>query len=1346
MDERDDVELKRKTGYAGLRPNTEARACFFSKVTYIFMIPLFWLGFRRKLQITDLSEPLDAHMSKVAVERMERAWIQERRRAAQKGERASLFGAIVREYWWNVMKFGVFLFLEEFVKLLQPYFMGHLIRYFEANTNLSENDAYFAAGGVAFTCIFYVVVHHPYFFGLQKIGLELKVGASGLLMKKGVSLSSSALHRVSVGRLINLITTDVNKFDSGFLFFHFCWVSPLLLIGYGYMLWSELGASCLAGFGALLLLCPFQIYLSRRMGACRREIATRTDKRISVMNEILNGIRVLKMYAWEEAFSEIMSDVRRDEIKKVRLNAIYQSMVMGLFWVSGKLMILFAIVCFLLVGNGITAERVFVATALYNACRLPVTLFFPFSLQFLFELRVSIKRIQEFLELEDYESVHSSLEDSEQPSTSGSSKRLTLDRYTALWCEKDEEAEVSDTKHACVDVSLDVVPNNLIAIIGTVGSGKSSLLSAILGEARRVSGHLKLSGSVAYVPQDPWIFSGTVRDNILFGMTYEEKRYKDTVAVCELNADFEQFDRGDASLVGDRGTALSGGQKARICLARAVYRNADVYLLDDPLSAVDTSVGRKLFENCIYKHLREKIVLLVTHQVQYLDKADKILILDGSNIIASGTMAELRLSHSDVFKHLDEHKNEDAESEERKHSVSIHGRRSHGASRSMSAEPQDDESQSLLSGKRHSSSKKSLVLSIQEEIAAEALRVKSEDEDSAVGAVSWSVYWTYIKSMCTNPFFMPPLILFFLGVQVFSNFIDWWINKWTTAAESYTASNGTSTAPLTIMDGLYTYDITIKEYRMVFIVSCVLLTLMSVSRCIWFRVAQTVASCVLHDKMFKAVVHAKMFFFDSNPIGRILNRFSKDVGTLDDQLSFVFFDFFMGLINIIGMFVVIIMVNFYVIVAAIPIILIFMFLRTVYLSTSREVKRIESTSRSPLYSHISAVMHGLVTVRAFNNQEKVLEDYHRHQNINVAAFYATLTTSRWFAAGIDWLAAAFVTCVAFFLIAFSNGTLKGGEVGLTMVYAVQLTGFFSWIMRQSAELQNGMVSVERIVEYSELESEPRNQPKPNLGWPSEGRISMKSVSLKYEGTTELVLDNIDLEIKAREKIGIVGRTGAGKSSLLRALFRLTEPMGSISVDGIDISEIDLLVLRKKISIIPQDPVLFIGTLRRNLDPFDEFDDDQLWDALEQVEMKATVAELSRSLETHMQEGGVNFSVGQRQLICLARALLRSSKILVIDEATANVDLQTDALIQDTIRKRFASSTVLTIAHRLKTIMDSDRVMVLEHGKLVECDHPHVLLKNSESYFSSLVAETGPAASQLKEIARVAYAATSTSSD
>uniref|UniRef100_A0A1I7XV09 ABC transporter domain-containing protein n=1 Tax=Heterorhabditis bacteriophora TaxID=37862 RepID=A0A1I7XV09_HETBA len=446
--------------------------------------------------------------------------------------------------------------------------------------------------------------------------------------------------------------------------------------------------------------------------------------------------------------------------------------------------------------------------------------------------------------------------------------------------------------------------------------------------------------------------------------------------------------------------------------------------------------------------------------------------------------------------------------------------------------------------------------------------------------------------------------------------------------------------------------------------------------------------------------------------GRVLNRFSKDVGTMDDQLSFVFFEFLMGSLNFVGIVGVILIMNPIVFLPTMPLLILFFLLRIVYLASSRDVKRLEATSRSPLYSHVSAVMHGLITVRAFCRQNDVLQQYHQAQNINSAAFGLSLSTARWFAVCIDWLVALFVTVVAFFcvltpghlfyqyfyypeyLFQFS-ATMSSGEVALMLVYAVQLTGFFSWIMRQSAELQNGMVSVERIVHYSELESEQCDEARNIVpsSWPHEGHIKIDKMFMKY-GDNGFVLKNINLDINPKEKIGIVGRTGAGKSSLLRALFRLTPPCkGTVYIDGVNTATVPLKTLRRSISIIPQEPVLFVGSLRRNLDPFNDYDDAALWDVLQQVELKSVVSELPGGLEASMHEGGVNFSVGQRQLVCLARALLRHSHILVIDEATANVDPTTDQLIQRTIRSRFADSTVLTIAHRLNTIMDSTRVLV-----------------------------------------------------
>uniref|UniRef100_A0A9J2Q188 Uncharacterized protein n=1 Tax=Ascaris lumbricoides TaxID=6252 RepID=A0A9J2Q188_ASCLU len=618
-----------------------------------------------------------------------------------------------------------------------------------------------------------------------------------------------------------------------------------------------------------------------------------------------------------------------------------------------------------------------------------------------------------------------------------------------------------------------------------------------------------------------------------------------------------------------------------------------------------------------------------------------------------------------------------------------------------------------------------------------------DEEERAEGAVTWKVYGHYLRAMAQPAVMLPFLVIFAAAVQVFNNFIDWWLNKWTNAAEQATnrsSSNlivGNEYENITQPSAIYVdhvrlgslmLDLDLDDYQIVFTVMVLLLMVVSVARSVWFRLVQVSAARLLHDMMFTA-----------NPIGRILNRFSKDVGTMDDQLSFAFFDFFTGTLNFFGMVAVTLLINPAVFIPTLPLAFVFFFVRIFYLSSSRDVKRLEATTRSPLYSHISASMQGLTTVRAFSNENRALKEYHDRQDVNTSAFFLSLATARWFASSIDWLVAFFITGVAFASV-LSPAVLESGEVALMLVYAVQLTGFFSWVMRQSAELQNAMVSVERIMNYSELPSEPLTEGTlPPSDWPTMGHLHFHNVSLRYEEDGDLVLRDIEADIKPKEKIGIVGRTGAGKSSLLRALFRLTEPEGSVLIDGLDTKKVVLQELRKRLSIIPQDPVLFIGSLRRNLDPFAEFSDDDLWSALEQVELKTAVSDLSSGLETHMQEGGANFSVGQRQLICLARALLRNAKIIVIDEATANVDPETDALIQRTIKARFVSSTVLTIAHRLNTIMDSDRVMVLENGRLIEFDHPHILLQREDGVFASLVAETGVQNSALlRRLAEACY--------
>uniref|UniRef100_A0A914ZNB2 ABC transmembrane type-1 domain-containing protein n=2 Tax=Parascaris univalens TaxID=6257 RepID=A0A914ZNB2_PARUN len=628
-----------------------------------------------------------------------------------------------------------------------------------------------------------------------------------------------------------------------------------------------------------------------------------------------------------------------------------------------------------------------------------------------------------------------------------------------------------------------------------------------------------------------------------------------------------------------------------------------------------------------------------------------------------------------------------------------------------------------------------------------------DEEERAEGAVTWAVYGHYLRALAQPAVMLPFLVTFAAAVQVFNNFIDWWLNKWTNAAERATnrsSSNsivGNEYANITQPSEIYVdharlgsmmLDLDLSDYQIVFTVMVLLLMIVSVARSVWFRLVQVSAARLLHDMMFTAVVKAKVIFFDTNPIGRILNRFSKDVGTMDDQLSFAFFDFFTGTLNFLGIVAVTLLINPAVFIPTLPLAFVFFFVRIFYLSSSRDVKRLEATTRSPLYSHISASMQGLTTVRAFSNESRTLKEYHNRQDVNTSAFFLSLATARWFASSIDWLVAFFITGVAFASVL--SPALSASAVGLSLMYAIAMAGTFGRYLEIWTRCEINMVSVERIMNYSELPSEPLTEGiLPPSDWPTMGHLQFRNVSLRYDEDGDFVLKDIDADIQPKEKIGIVGRTGAGKSSLLRALFRLTEPDGSVLIDGLDTKKVVLQELRKRLSIIPQDPVLFIGSLRRNLDPFAEFSDDDLWSALEQVELKTAVSDLSSGLETHMQEGGANFSVGQRQLICLARALLRNARIIVIDEATANVDPETDALIQRTIKARFISSTVLTIAHRLNTIMDSDRVMVLENGRLIEFDHPHILLQREDGVFASLVAETGAQNSALlRRLAEACY--------
>ncbi|XP_055381375.1 probable multidrug resistance-associated protein lethal(2)03659 [Condylostylus longicornis] len=735
---------------------------------------------------------------------------------------------------------------------------------------------------------------------------------------------------------------------------------------------------------------------------------------------------------------------------------------------------------------------------------------------------------------------------------------VILKNVSATWNSNAIDSMANVTK-VLFDVNIDIKSRALIAVIGSVGSGKSSLLNTILGELQIISGNAFCFGKFSYASQESWIFEGTVRDNIVFNEVLDIGRYNEVLKVCALEDDIKFWPHGDLTMVGEHGISLSGGQKARINLARAIYRNADIYIFDDPLSAVDAHVANYIFEECFKKYLNNKIRILAINQTQFLKEMEKILLIHNGSIEFEGDFENLQ--KQEPSKYLKDFIGE-----------------------SIEKDSDDIKKNTILSAEQK------LVQNFEND-KIEVYDARNEKQEK--GSVKLKVFTSYFKALDSWKWLLMVILLFIAGRGVLSG-VDYFI-----------------------------------------------------SRC-----------------------------------------------------------------------------------------------------TSRSVKRIESASiykkkrRSPIYSHVNKTFQGLVTIRSIQAQQFMEDQFNMFQNSNASSWFLFLATTRAFVIWLDFLCVFYIGIVTYSFLLLQEQFFSG-DVGLAVSQSISLITMCQWGLRQSAELEIHMTSVERILEYSNeiseapLESTPENCPKDN--WPFYGKIVFSDFNMKYSNDGEYILKNLNFEILPREKIGIVGRTGAGKSSIIQAIFRLACNEGEIKIDDIDISRLGLHDLRSKISIIPQDPVLFSGTLRYNLDPFNKSNDDELWKALEDVELKEFVSSMIDGLNFRMSDGGSNFSMGQRQLVCLARAILRQNKILILDEATANVDPGTDKLIQKTIQTKFEQYTVLTIAHRLHTVMDSDRIFVMDHGELIECGNPFELLQKADGHFKQLVYETGSENSKiLYEIAEKMY--------
>ncbi|KAK9487533.1 hypothetical protein V1527DRAFT_460806 [Lipomyces starkeyi] len=1209
---------------------------------------------------------------------------------------------------------------------------------------------------------------------------------------------------IDLGRVINLMAVDAFSIAEVLARLNPLIKGTMMIFISMILLYETLGPSAIAGSLCMLTLLPINYKFSRTFGKIQKELLSITDRRIQKTNEILQSIKIIKFFAWEDRFRDQLQEVRNEEIKTLRKRFLILAFA-AMVWFGFPTIITFITFGFytMVAKKELTASVAFSSLSLFNLMRTPMDRLAEMITNVI-EARTSVERVQKFL---DEEETQKYIQLSKTRRSHGD-PLIGFREATFAW-----GAGKTSFDFKLQDIDVTFQPGKLSVIVGPTGSGKSSLLMALLGEMNLLKGKVFLPGSsllepptqskttgltesVAYCAQQPWLLNDTIRENILFGNKYNEARYKQVVQLCALLRDFQILEAGDQTPVGEKGISLSGGQKQRISLARALYSPARHLILDDCLSAVDSHTALYLYENCITGPLmKDRTCILVSHNVALtLTLADHVVVLENGRIAAQGVPADIVTSGilgSDELL---------INSIQNSREVSRVPSTTNVADKDVIqvAAPPTTEQQDSKE-------------------AAQKPKKKANEELQQVGMVKLGVYVSYVKSMGKSQYWtlVVAALVFHQAAAISQN---WWVRVWSAAISSIenlvspknvsvasaavlsaVASNFTSSAsglfeyapeagvrnvivPLMPVEQPATY-VRFAEYGnqyfsaqdsangpeyylSVYGLIAVVYIVLSFFREALFYFGSLSASKRLFDQLLNAIMRAKPRFFDSTPVGRIINRFSKDIESIDrevavDALSFIHSILSVGVI--IGVISVIVPAFLLI---GVVISIIFFLINLFYLQSSRELKRMQSVTRSPIYQHFGETLVGISTIRAYGYEQRFIADSMDKVDTNSRPYWIMWALNRWMCYRTD-ISGGLVSFFAGVFVMLSRNKIDSGLAGLILTYAISFTENMFWVVLLYATNEMNMNSVERIDEFLAIEQEapdivPDHRPPPN--WPSSGAISVTDLSLRYAPELPSVIKGISFDVEPCSNIGIVGRTGAGKSTIASAFFRFLEAdTGKIIIDGIDISTIGLRDLRQGLTIIPQDPTLFTGTVRSNLDPFNNYSDHDIFTALRHVHLineipgeepeasgssrnsdGLTIAEREARdmnvfyrLDSPVTEGGGNLSQGQRQLMCLARSLLRSPRIILLDEATASIDYHTDAQIQETIRTEFSQTTILTIAHRLRSIIDYDKILVLDAGLIKEYDHPHVLLQQQDSIFRSMCASSGELEA-LEDLAKQAY--------
>ncbi|KAI3422990.1 uncharacterized protein J3R85_011519 [Psidium guajava] len=1237
-----------------------ATAGFLSKMSFWWLNPLMKLGKEKILQDDDIPRLRWEERAETCYLR----FLEQLHKGKKKNSYGaySILSAIFYCEWRGILVSGFFALIKVLTLSTGPLFLSAFIMVAEGEEAF-EYEGYVLAGGLFLAKCLESLSERQWYFRARLIGLRIRSFLSAAICRKQLRLSSAGKMAHSPGQIIQYVTSDAYRIGEFPYWFHQIWSTSLQLCLALVIVYYAVGLATLAALTVLILTVAGTHPMAKLQLKYQRRLMEAQDKRLKAIAEALSNMKVLKLYAWDKHFKQVIEELRKDESEGIAAVLRQKGNCLVLYWSSPVLVPVFTFWACYFMGIPLTASNVFIFLASLRIVQQPIRLI-PEVVGSFIEAKVSLSRIAEFLEATELEDKPTK----QQSDTEVLEMAVFLDSREISW-------DSGTSKVTLRNINLSVRKEEKVAICGEVGSGKSTLLAAILGEVPFINGIVRVHGRMAYVSQTAWIQTGTIQENILFGSAMDSVKYREVIQKCSLAKDIEMFAFGDQTQIGERGINLSGGQKQRIQLARALYQDSDVYLLDDPFSAVDAHTATSLFNEYVMEALSRKTVLLVTHQVDFLPAFNSIFLMSSGQIVSTGSYDQLMASCEEFQDLVNAHYMTAASGNQ----IGIVPQMRPGHSK--------EEIQKIL---------------LEEQVEASPGSQLIKQEEREIGDSGFKPYLQYLKHNKGFLFITLATIAHFIFIagQLAQNY---WL-------ASEVNSTSVSTAEL---NSVYTgIGITLSLFMLIRSYFVVYL------------------GCGASDSIFSVLLHslirAPMSFYDSTPLGRILSRVSSDLSIIDVDLAFKLSTALGSTMNTYSSFLILTFLTWPVLFVIIPMIYLTLIIQKYYYASSNELMRLNGTTKSTLSSHLAESIAGVMTIRAFHQEDRFFSRSLCLIDANASPHFHSFSANEWLIQRLEVLCAIVLTSSALAITFLDLGSSSSGYVGMALAYGLSLNVFLVDSVQFQCSLSNLIVSVERLEQYMHIHSEAPEvieDSRPAPDWPSSGNVEICDLKVRYRPDSPLVLHGITCKIKGGHKIGIVGRTGSGKTTLVSALFRLVEPTdGKIIIDGLDITTIGLHDLRSHFGVIPQDPTLFAGTVRYNLDPLSEHTNEEIWEVLGKCQLREAIRDKEKGLESPVVQDGSNWSMGQRQLFCLGRALLRRSRILVLDEATASIDNATDSILQRTIQTEFADCTVITVAHRIPTVMDCTMVLAISDGRLVEYDEPMKLVGKEDSLFGQLYKE------------------------